>query len=339
MTIRWRSLSVRWSPRTVTVCLALIAVALGLGVVAMGRGTISLSAGEIVDTLLGREVDSRTHRVVFGIRLPRLLTALGVGAALGTAGAIFQSISRNVLGSPDLIGFTAGAATGAVLQIVWIGGGPLEVGVWTIGGGAITAALVFWLSASRRSGGGYRLVLVGIGVGALMKAVNNLLLTRANLDQALEAEIWLQGSLNGRRWDQAVPVLIALVIVLPLVAGMSRRLDVLEMGDDTAVQLGVAAGRTRLIATALGVVLTAVATAAAGPIAFVALAAPQLVRRLTGATGAHLIASAFLGAALLVAADLLSQNLPFAWSVPVGIATGLLGGIYLLWLLTRKDRP
>jgi ABC-type enterobactin transport system permease subunit len=335
---RVRELSWRWSPRTLTVCLVLLVAAFALGVIAMGRGTIQLSAGEILDTLLGRDVDSRTSRVVLGIRLPRLLTALGVGAALGTAGAIFQSVSRNVLGSPDLIGFTAGAATGAVLQIAWFDGGPLEVGVWAVGGGAVTAAIVFGLSASRRSGGGYRLVLVGIGIGALLKAANSLLLTRANLDQALEAEIWLQGSLNGRRWEQAVPVLVVLAIVLPLTAALSRRLNVLEMGDDTAMQLGVLAGRTRLVATALGVALTAVATAAAGPIAFVALAAPQLVRRLTGGTGAHLIPSAFLGAALLVAADLLSQNLPFAWSVPVGIATGLLGGIYLLWLLTRKDR-
>jgi ABC-type enterobactin transport system permease subunit len=335
--LRWRGFSLRWSPRTVVICLALLVVAVALGVVAMGRGTIPLSAAEILDTLLGREVDPRTGRVVLGIRLPRLLTALGVGAALGTAGEIFQSISRNVLGSPDLIGFTAGAATGAVLQIAWFDGGPLEVGGWAIGGGAVTAALVFGLSASKRSGGGYRLVLVGIGVGALLKAVNSLLLTRANLDQALEAEIWLQGSLNGRRWEQAVPVLVVLAVVLPLVATQSRRLNVLEMGDDTARQLGVSAGRTRMIATALGVALTAVATAAAGPIAFVALAAPQLVRRLTRATGAQLIPSAFLGATLLVAADLLSAHLPFAWSVPVGIATGLLGGIYLLWLLTRKD--
>jgi ABC-type enterobactin transport system permease subunit len=332
---RW---SWRWAPRTVTVCLVLLALAAALAVVAMGRGTIALAPGEVVDALLGRAADAKIERVVLGIRLPRLVTGLGVGAALGTAGALFQSISRNVLGSPDLIGFTTGAATGAILQIVLLDGGPLEVGVWAVGGGAVSAAIVYALSMSRRGGGGYRLILVGIGVGALLQAANSLLLTRADLDQALEAEIWLQGSLNGRRWEQAVPVLVVLAITLPLAAASSRRLDVLEMGDDTATQLGVRSERTRLAAVVLGVALTAVATAAAGPISFVALAAPQLVRRLTGATGAHLVPAAFMGAALLVGADLLAQNLPFSWSVPVGLATGLLGGIYLLWLLTRKDR-
>jgi iron complex transport system permease protein len=337
--VRVRGLSWRWHPRTALVCAALLAVAAALAVVAMGRGTIALTPGQVVGALLGDADDPTTARVVLGIRLPRLLTGLGVGAALGTAGALFQSVSRNVLGSPDLIGFTTGAATGAVLQIVVVGGGPLSAGVWAVGGGAVTAAVVYLLSASRRGGGGYRLVLVGIGVGALLQALNSLLLTRADLDQALEAEIWLQGSLNGRRWEQAVPVLVVLAVALPLAAAGSRRLDVLEMGDDTAAQLGVRADRSRLLAVVLGVALTAVATAAAGPIAFVALAAPQLVRRLTRATGAHLVPSAFLGGALLVGADLLAQRLPFAWSVPVGLATGLLGGIYLLWLLTRKDRP
>lgn len=335
--LRAGGLSWRWHPRTVVVCGVLLAVAAALAVVAMGRGTIALSPAQVVAALLGDADSPTTERVVRGIRLPRLVTGLGVGAALGTAGALFQSVSRNALGSPDLIGFTTGAATGAVLQIVLLDGGALEAGVWAVGGGAVTAAVVYLLSMSRRGGGGYRLVLVGIGVGALLQALNSLLLTRADLDQALAAEIWLQGSLNGRRWEQAVPVLLVLAVALPLAAASSRRLDVLEMGDDTAAQLGVRAERSRLAAVVLGVALTAVATAAAGPIAFVALAAPQLVRRLTGATGAHLVPSAFLGGTLLVAADLLAQRLPFAWSVPVGLATGLLGGLYLLWLLTRKD--
>ncbi len=336
--VRLGPLSWRWSPRTVTVCVVLTAVAVVLAVVCLGRGTIALAPGEVVDALLGRAAEPTVEHVVLGIRLPRLVTGLGVGASLGVAGALFQSISRNVLGSPDLIGFTTGAATGAILQIVLLDGGPLQVGAWAVGGGAVSAAVVYALSVSRRGGGGYRLILVGIGVGALLQAANSLLLTRAALDQALEAEIWLQGSLNGRRWPQAVPVLVVLALAVPVAAATSRRLDVLEMGDDTATQLGVRSERSRLVAVVLGVALTAVATAAAGPIAFVALAAPQLVRRLTGATGAHLVPSAFMGATLLVGADLLAQNLPFAWSVPVGLATGLLGGLYLLWLLTRKDR-
>lgn len=337
--LRAGALSWRWSPRTAVVCAALLAVAAALAVVAMGRGTIALTPDQVVDALLGRAADPRVERVVLGIRLPRLVTGLGVGAALGAAGALFQSVSRNVLGSPDLIGFTTGAATGAVLQIVVGGGGPLAAGAWAVGGGAVTAAVVYLLAAGRRGAGGYRLILVGIGVGALLQALNSLLLTRADLDQALAAEIWLQGSLSGRRWEQAVPVLVALVMVLPLAALRGRGLAVLEMGDDAAAQLGVRAERTRLVAVVLGVALTAVATAAAGPIAFVALAAPQLVRRLTRGTGAHVLPAACMGAALLVGADLLAQHLPFAWSVPVGLATGLLGGLYLIWLLTRRDRP
>ncbi|TQL02499.1 iron chelate uptake ABC transporter family permease subunit [Cellulomonas sp. SLBN-39] len=331
--------SVRWHPRTWAVCAALLAAAAALAVIAMGDGTIALTPAQVLGALTGAAEDRTVERVVLGIRLPRLVTGLGVGAALGVAGALFQSLSRNALGSPDLIGLTTGAATGAVLQIVLGGGtsGPLAVGAAAVLGGTATAVVVQALARTGRSGGGYRMVLVGIGVGAFLQAVSSVLLTRAELDQALEAEIWLQGSLAGRSWQQAVPVLVVLAVVLPLLPAVRRDADVLEMGDETAAQLGVVAARARRTQVVLGVALTAVATAAAGPVAFVALAAPQLVRRLTGATGAHLGPSACLGAALLLAADLLSRHLPFAWSVPVGLATALLGGLYLVWLLSRKD--
>ncbi|QTE31487.1 iron chelate uptake ABC transporter family permease subunit [Pengzhenrongella sicca] len=333
---RW---SWRWRPRSVVVCAALVALTCALGVVAMTQGTIELTAGEVLAALVGTGVvDQTAERVVLGIRLPRLVTGIFVGACLGMAGAIFQSISRNALGSPDIIGLTAGSATGAIVQIVLFDGGPLAVAAWAVGGGLVCSAAVYLLAMTRRSGGGYRLILVGIGVGAFLAAINALLLTRVGLDQALEAEIWLQGSLAGRRWEHALPVLIAFVLLAPPAAAASRRLDLLELGDDTATQLGVRVERSRLALIVIGVGLTALATAAAGPIAFVALAAPQLVRRLNRAPGAPLLSGAVMGSALLVGADLASRHLPFAWSVPVGLATGVLGGVYLLWLLgtTRK---
>ncbi|RYV50525.1 Fe(3+)-siderophore ABC transporter permease [Pengzhenrongella frigida] len=336
--VRRGALSLRWQPRSVVVALGLLLLTAVVGVLAMTQGTVEVSPSDVLRGVLGTSQDATTARVVRGIRLPRFVTGVAVGAALGMAGAIFQSVSRNALGSPDIIGFTAGSATGAVLQIIVFDGGPLDVAIWAVGGGVLCAVGVYTLSMRRRTSGGYRLVLVGIGVGALLSAVNSLLLTRSDLDHALEAQLWLQGSLTARRWEQAVPVLAVLTVVGPIAAAAGRRLDLMEMGDDTATQLGLRVERERLFLVVVGVVLTAVATAAAGPISFVALAAPQLVRRLTRGTGAHLVPAAVMGSTLLVCADLLSQHVPFRWSVPVGLTTGLLGGIYLLWLLGRSGK-
>ncbi|MDO5744047.1 MAG: iron chelate uptake ABC transporter family permease subunit [Micrococcaceae bacterium] len=336
--VRWRNISLPWRARTLTVVLSLIGATLVLALVSMQIGTIALSFREVMDAVAGNPADPRATMVIQRIRLPRTVTAIGVGLCLGAAGATFQSISRNALGSPDIIGFTTGAATGAVAQIIIFNAGPLATAAAAIAGGMAAAAVVYALSLRGGVTGGFRLVLVGIGVGSLLAAVNTLLLTRGNEDLAVQAQLWLSGSLAGRTWDHAFPVIVAVLLLMPVLLAQGRSLGLLEMGDDSASALGVRVERTRLVSMAAAVALTAVGTAAVGPISFVALAAPQLAARLTRSVHVPLGTGALMGAALMVACDLLTQCLPIKAHIPIGLMTGLVGGFYLLWLVTRSKQ-
>ncbi|MFD0776726.1 FecCD family ABC transporter permease, partial [Streptomonospora algeriensis] len=211
------------------------------------------------------------------IRLPRALVAVLVGAALGTAGGVFQSISRNPLGSPDIIGFTGGASTGAVATILLFSGSMLQVSLGAMAGGIATAVVVYLL-AFKQGVQGYRLVLVGIGINALLLAVRDYLITRAELTEALTAHIWMIGSLNGRGWGEVVAVSLAAAVLMPVVLALGPRLRMMEMGEQTALGLGVSVQRTQVAAVLAASALTGAAIAVSGPIAFIALAAPQLVR-------------------------------------------------------------
>lgn len=328
----------RWRPRVALVCLVLAALAVLLGVLLLGIGSLPLTPAQVLSSLLGSADDSTAQRIVSRVRLPRVLTALLVGASLGMAGSIFQSISRNALGSPDIIGFTTGAASGAIVQIILFDAGPLATSLAAVVAGMLTATAVFVLAMKGRSTGGYRLVLVGIGVGAMLSGLNTVLLVSGDLDQVMTAQLWLAGSLNTRTWSHVTPAALGLLLIAPLALYQARRLNLLEMGDDIASQLGVAVERTRLLMVLAAVALTAIATAAAGPIAFIALAAPQLARRLTGGAGVPLLSGALMGAVLLLLADLVSQRFPLSLNMPIGLITGMLGGVYLLWLLGRNRR-
>lgn len=321
--------------RTALLALALCLAAAALAVYSVASGTINYSLAEVMSALALRGED-KTELVIWSIRLPRAVAAIAVGMALGAAGSVFQSISRNALGSPDVIGFTTGAATGAVLQIVLYNKGATATALSAVAFGVVTAVIVYLLSRNRGSTGGYRLVLIGIGVSAMLSALNTLLLAWGDLDLAVKARIWLSGSLNAREWNDVYPALIALAICLPMLIYYSRPLNILEMGDDQAKQLGVNTERLRLIVMILGVLLTSVAVAAAGPIAFIALAAPQIVSRITSAARVQVICSGLFGAVLLLAADMISRNLPTSYAVPVGLTTGVIGAFYLLWILTRQ---
>lgn len=322
-------------PRAIIIAAVLTAIALLLGAASMTLGSIPVPLADAVRTLLGDPPDAVTQRVVTSIRLPRVVAAICAGAALGASGAVFQSISRNPLGSPDIVGFTTGAATGALFQIIVFDGGPVEVALAAVAGGMATAVIVYLLSLRDRSAGGYRLVLTGIGAGATLGGVNSLLIVRGDLENAVAAQLWLSGSLDARTWAHALPVLLGVVIVLPALALLGRPLAQLEMGDAVAAQLGVRVEAVRRSAVLLAVLLAALATAAAGPIAFIALAAPQLAARLTRAGGVPVLSGAAMGACLLVAADAVTQLLPVSFALPVGRVTGIIGGCYLLWLLAR----
>ncbi|NIE77657.1 iron chelate uptake ABC transporter family permease subunit [Pantoea sp. Ap-967] len=330
--------SVRFSPRALLVGSALVLLVLGLAVLLLGTGSLPIRPGQVLASLLGQGDSEMVRRIVTRVRLPRVLTALLVGAALGMAGAIFQSVARNPLGSPDVIGFTTGAASGAIVQIILFDAGPLATALAAVLAGLLTALLVVLLTRRTAAGAGYQLVLVGIGVGATLTGLNQLLLVTGDLDQALFAQLWLAGSLNTRTWSHVWPAALGMALVLPLALAYRRELAMLEMGDDCASQLGVAVPRARLLLVLCAVALTAIATAAAGPIAFVALAAPQLARRLTRSAAVPLFCAAWMGAGLLLVADWLSQRLAATAQLPVGLVTGALGGCYLLWLITAQRR-
>lgn len=307
-----------------------------MAVVLIGTGDFEIAPWDVVQTLLGNGTPANDF-IVNDLRLPRVVVALLVGAALGMAGAVFQSVSRNPLGSPDLLGFSYGSSVGALVVIVLFKGGATEVAAGALVGGLITGVLVYLLSY-RRGIHGYRLVLVGIGVSAMLVAVINYLLTKAKLVEATRAMVWLTGSLAGRDWSQVWPLLATCAVLFPLVLGQGRALRMMEMGDDAAYALGVRVERTRMLLMLAAVLLTTAAAAAAGPISFVALAAPQLARRLTRSPGSNLLTGALMGAVLLLVSDWASQRAFGADQLPVGVVTGLVGGVYLLWLLVTERK-
>ncbi|MEU4443369.1 iron chelate uptake ABC transporter family permease subunit [Actinosynnema sp. NPDC050801] len=335
-TIRTPAVSLRVSERALLVSTAIVALTAVAAVATMVTGDFPLTVGEVLTTFAGQG-DGYADFVIFTLRLPRLITGLLVGAALALSGAILQSLSRNPLASPDIIGFTQGAATGAIAVLVLAQGSMAATALGATVAGLLTSAAVYLL-ALKQGVQGFRLVLIGIGVSAMMLAVNSYLLTRATLESALAAQAWLVGGLNNRGWDQAQVVAAVLAVLLPCALVLGRRLALLEMGDSAATGLGVPAERTRLALLAVSVGLAAVATAAAGPISFVALAAPQVARRLTGASGPGLAASALMGGLLLVVGDFAVQRLFPTTQLPVGIATGAIGGLYLVWLLAHEWR-
>ncbi|RMI06942.1 iron-enterobactin ABC transporter permease [Cellulomonas triticagri] len=335
----WRlgdALSVRVDARAAVVTTVLVLAALATGVVALGLGDYTVPVPDVLGALAGT-LDGPARTVVVGWRLPRVLLALLLGAALAVSGAIFQSLTRNPLGSPDVIGFASGSYTGGLVAIIVLGGGYTTVAAGSLAGGLATAAAVYLL-AYRRGVQGFRLIVVGIGVTALLGSLNTWLVLAAELQQAMAASAWGAGSLNGVGWPQVGPTVGVLVVLVVALGLLGRRASVLEMGDDAAHALGLAPERTRAALVVVGVAFTAVATAVAGPISFVALAAPQLARRLTRAGGTGLASAAAMGALLLVVSDVLAQRAFAPTQLPVGVVTVSIGGAYLVWLLVREAR-
>ncbi len=329
-------LSFRVDVRALVVIVVLAAVAAGAGIVLIGSGDYAMTPGEVMSTLFGHGTFQQEF-IVTDLRLPRVLVGLLVGAALGVGGAVFQTVSRNPLGSPDVLGFGQGATVGALTVIVLFQSGAAAVAGGAVVGGVVTGVVVYLL-AWKRGMHGYRLVLVGIGSAAMLTAVAQYLITKANLVDATRAVVWMTGSLDGRDWAQVWPLLVVCGLLIPLVLGHGRALRMMEMGDDAAYALGVRVERTRLVLMGCAVLLVAVATAAAGPITFVSLSAPQLARRLTRSPGPNLAPAACMGAALLLVADWIAMDAFGDRQLPVGVVTGVLGGCYLLWLLVSERR-
>ncbi len=270
------------------------------------------------------------------LRLPRLVAAWLSGAAFALAGCLMQTLARNRLATPGIIGIDNGATAFAVASIVGLGVS-LAPPAMALAGGATAAAITFGLA----SGGdtrGYRFIVAGIGIGAVFGAVTQLLLAQVDIDSANAAYPWTVGTLNSRS-PGAVTVLAAgLALGLPLALALGRSLAGLRFSDAVASGLGIPLKRRRLQVLTLAVLLTALAVALAGPVGMVGLIGPEIARSLSSPRGVPLVASALAGALVMVLADLVGRLLLAPIELPVGIVTAIVGGPWLLWILLRPSR-
>lgn len=321
--------------RSVAVTLLACAVTAVLGVLALALGDFPLSSADVLGVITG-ETGGFARTVVLEWRLPRAASAVLFGAALAVAGAVFQTLTRNPLASPDIIGLANGSFTGMLIALLMLGGSwPLLTAGSLIGG--LLAAVAIYLLAYRDGLQGFRFIVVGIGVSAVLSSFNTWMLLRAELETALFASAWGAGTLNNVTVTTAVPAGICVVLLLALMPLLSPSLRQLDLGDDAARATGVRVARVRPAAIVVAVGLVSVVTSVAGPIAFVALAAPQIARRLTRSPGIPFGAAGAVGALLLLGSDLIAQHvLPL--TVPVGVVTIVLGGGYLVWLLIHQAR-
>ncbi len=339
--LRLHWISRRWETRSVLVSAAVIALIAVVTVWALASGEYPLTPAEVMLALIDHPDAGFAHVVVIHWRLPRALAAIAFGIALGVSGAVFQSLSRNPLASPDIIGFSSGAYTGALIVMILLGGNYLQVAAGTLIGGIVTAALVYFL-AWRRGIQGFRLIIVGIGVAAMLGSLNTWILLRADEEVLAAAAAWGAGTLLGITWPTvlvAISMIFALLLTLsPLAPGLRQ----LELGDDAATVTGIRAEPVRLLTMVIGIALLATVVAAAGPISFVALAAPQIARRLTRSPGVAIVPAALMGGAMLAVSDHIAQNL-LPKSLPAGVVTVVVGGGYLVWLVIhevrRRSRP
>ncbi|MBR8745152.1 iron chelate uptake ABC transporter family permease subunit [Nocardiopsis sp. MG754419] len=318
---------------TVIVVLAVLIVAVFALTLMVGR--TFYPPGDVWRVVLGQDVPGASF-TVGRLRLPRAVLAVVAGMCFGLAGVTFQTMLRNPLASPDIIGISSGASAAAVFAIVMLGLSGTAVSVVAIVAALGVSTLVYLLSF-RGGVAGTRLILIGIGVAAMLDSVVAYVLDQAPDWDLQEAMRWLTGSLNGTDWNQVLPVVFALVIIGPVLLSQADDLALFPLGDDTASALGVPVDRTRLLAITAAVGLIAFATAAAGPIAFVAFLCGPIAARLVGPNGSLLLPSALVGALLVLVADLVGQFL-LGTRYPVGVVTGVLGAPYLVYLIVRTNR-
>lgn len=321
----------RWI--AVTTALAVLTVALCCAMLLLGNTIYPVR--DVAAVLLGEEVKGATFAIKT-IRLPRMLAGLFAGFAFGIAGYVFQTMLRNPLANPNVIGITAGSSAAAVFCIVVLQSSEAVTSVASVMAGLLTVLIIYGLARGKTFSIG-RLILVGIGIQAMCNSIITYLMLIAKEHNLSAAVRWLTGSLNGVKMEELPVLIISFLILVPLICVLGRSLMVLELGEQMATALGVKTDRTRVLLIVSAVVLSAIATAITGPIASVAFLAGPIAVRLVGTGTANSIPAGLVGAVLVLAADLVGQ---FAFEVkfPVGIITGIIGAPYLLYLLVRMNR-
>lgn len=312
--------------------LALLAIVLCCGMLMLGN-TI-YPASDVVRALKGEQIQGVSF-AINTIRLPRMLAGLFSGFAFGLAGSVFQTMLRNPLANPNIIGITSGSSAAAVFSIVVLQAGGATTSALSVAGGLVTVLIIYTLTRSKGYSGG-RLILVGIGLQAMLNALVSWLLLISSETNVPAALRWLSGSLNGSQMNGLVPIISATLILTPVIIYYGRHLSMLELGEESALSLGVHTDRTRVILIISSVLLVAMATAATGPIAFVSFLAGPISKRLVSGGGSHTVPAGLFGAVLVLAADLFGQ-FAFETRFPVGVITGILGAPYLIFLLIKMN--
>ncbi len=327
----------RESARARRITTVLLALLLAMTVLSLSYGDFQISLPDIVRSLLGLPTPPGVDYIMHSLRLPRTVTGTLVGLAFGLAGAIFQQLLRNPLASPDIIGVSQGASAAALGATVLFGVGGFAIPVLALVGSLLTAGLIYLLSW-RQGVTGYRFVLVGIGVGTALLSLTSFLLTRADVRVASDALVWLSGSINGRTWQQVIPIAIAVLILVPIALTLGRSIIALQLGDDLARGFGLRVEASRFVLLLAAVCLAGLGTAAAGPVAFVAFLSGPIAARLVGGGRPVLFPAGLVGALVVLLADFIGAHLLGPTQFPVGVITGVIGAPYLLWLLATANR-
>lgn len=317
----------------VTSSLALIAVALCCTMLMLGNTIYPVS--DVVGVLLGEQVKGASFAVET-IRFPRMVAGVFAGFAFGVAGHVFQTMLRNPLANPNVIGITAGSSAAAVFCIIVLQASNAVVSIASILGGLATVLIIFFLSKGSSFSIG-RLILIGIGIQAMLNAVISYLLLIGQEHDIPTAMRWLSGSLNGAKVEELYPLMLAVLFFTPILIVFGKRLEMLELGEQAATSLGVDTNKTRLVLIISSVLMISLATAATGPIAFISFLAGPIAKRLVGVGFSSLIPAGLVGIILVLASDLIGQ-FAFVARYPVGVITGILGAPYLIYLLIRMNR-
>lgn len=321
--------------RSVLVGVVLVGALFATAVLSMMTGDFPLTAREVVEVFLGVR-DGLNPTVVLEWRLPRVLAAVVLGAALAVSGAIFQTLTRNPLASPDIIGLSHGAFTGMLLTVLLVGNSWLQITVGSVIGGAASAAVIYLL-AYRGGIQGFRFIVVGIAISSMLASANTWMLLQIEVETAMFASAWGAGSLNGVTNGQMLGAGICVAVLFSACAVLMPQLRQLDLGDDVAAALGLRVTRVQAVAVLIGVTLVCVATAVVGPIAFIALAAPQIARRLAATPYLPLTLTAAVGGLLLLVADFIAQHL-LPVTLPAGVVTVVIGGMFLVWMIVHEIR-
>jgi iron complex transport system permease protein len=323
--------------RWVLVTLLLAVLACILCIAMLMLGSTIYPAKDVFRALSGEQIKGVSF-AVSTIRLPRMLAGLLAGFAFGLAGSTFQTMLRNPLANPNVIGITSGSSAAAVFCITVLHTSGAVVSVASVIAGIATVAAIYLLSRRKPFSIG-RLILVGIGVQAMLDAVISYLLLVGAQQDIPAALRWLSGSLNGAQMDGLPPLAITVGIFAPVIIVLGKHLSLLELGEQAATSLGVNTDRTRIVLILSAVCMIALATATTGPIAFVAFLSGPIAKRMVGVgfSFSNVIPAGLVGVNLVLAADLVGQ-FAFAVRYPVGIMTGILGAPYLIFLLIRMNR-